>query len=148
MKKKEEQIAELMKDKEFVKLVKLIENTQPFYVETIALRVYDKYQPRLSKDSIVISRKDYERLNMKYISALEKLERLSEDANQIKSTALEGLYMSHSDIENIAVQSSKKTAASLLSELYYIARLYYGDSANILSWAKDKATKLGVEIKE
>ena len=43
---------------------------------------------------------------------------------------------------------SKETAEKILSELYYIARLYYGDSANVLAWAKDKAKQLGVEIKE
>lgn len=42
----------------------------------------------------------------------------------------------------------KETAEKLLSELYYIARFYYGDSANVLAWAKEKATKLGVIIKE
>ena len=62
MKKQEEQIAELMKDKEFVKLVKLIENTHPFYVETIALRVYEKYQPKLSEDSVVVT--ETERITM------------------------------------------------------------------------------------
>lgn len=85
-----------MKDKEFVKLVKLIENTQPFYVETIALRVYEKYQPKLPKDSIIISRKDYERLNMKYISALEKLENKGKETaekwyNKVKELYLENV---------------------------------------------------------
>ncbi len=59
MKEQEKQIAELMKDKEFKKLVKLIDNTHPFYVETIALRVYDKYQPKLPKDSVVLTADEF-----------------------------------------------------------------------------------------
>ena len=64
MKDKEKQIMELMKDKEFVKLVRLIDNTHPFYVETIALRVYEKYQPKLPENSVVITREEYDELQV------------------------------------------------------------------------------------
>jgi hypothetical protein len=72
MKDKEKQIMKLMKDKEFVKIVKLIDKVQPFYVETIALQVYKHYQPKLPKDArvfiptdkqyVILSRKEYELL--------------------------------------------------------------------------------------
>ena len=72
MKDKEKQIMELMKDKEFVKLVKLIDNTHPFYVETIALRVYEKYQPKLPEDSVVLSREEYDNLKLEIQKAHNK----------------------------------------------------------------------------
>lgn len=63
-----QQIEEMVKDKEFKKLVRLIENTHPFYVETIAERVYKKYQPRLPEDSVVLTRGEYEKLKSLYDS--------------------------------------------------------------------------------
>lgn len=36
---------------------------------------FDHYKSKLSEDSVVLTRKEYEKLNMKYISALEQLEK-------------------------------------------------------------------------
>lgn len=68
MKDKEKQIMELMKDKEFVKLVRLIDNTRPFYVETIALRVYEKYQPKLPEDSVVLTKEEINDIKVNYFN--------------------------------------------------------------------------------
>ena len=103
------------------------------------------YQSKLPEDSVVISREEY-----------EKLKGLLKDANQIKSTALEGLYMSHSDIENIVAQSSKEAVEKFAKDLLSVwdilekwSEKYYEPHSGITpAHIKEYAKQFGVEIKE
>ena len=131
MKDKEKQIAELMKDKEFKKLVKLIDNTHPFYVETIALRVYKKYQPKL-EDSVVLSREEYnDYLNLKDL--LDKGYFTSENRVAIHKTRKE---------------TAEKILNSLLIEVKALDDYESVGKFDILGWLEELAKQFGVEIKE
>lgn len=44
-------------------------------------------------------------------------------------------------------QECKEIAERFFAELFYVASIHHSDVANILAWAKDKATKLGINIK-
>ena len=92
-------------------------------IRDIAKALIKMNYQKVDKNKVVLSR---EELNM-LIDNIEK-------SSEIKAEELEKVR--------------KETAAALLSELYYIVRFYYGNSANVLAWAREKATKLGVEIKE
>ena len=151
MKDKEKQIMKLMKDKEFVKLVRLIENTQPFYVETIALQVYKKYQPKLPEDSVVLSREEYERL----LACEHNLNVGRESYRRMEERA----YATIEDLKNELKQSRKETAEKFYKKVRKLLKkvdiIVDGDEGLVgyEESAVDKglteiAKQLNVEIKE
>ena len=97
---KEKQILELMKNKEFVKLVSIIENTQPFYVETIALSVYKHYQRnyrKINENKVVISKEEYRKLKLKRNNAMARetarkvCEHIENDNKKIRKETAEAI---------------------------------------------------------
>ena len=122
-------------DKEFKKLVRLIENTHPFYVETIAERVYKKYQPKIDKDSVVLSREEYERL--KRVEA-EK-DRLYEIKLDLENQLIEKGWTDYEGADEIEKRVSKETATEIIDYVYRV-------TANIV--LRDKLAKqFEVEVK-
>lgn len=102
---------EMAKDKEFKKLVRLIERTHPFYVETIAERIYKYYQPKLPENAVVLTKEAY--VELKFTKNLlelreEKIKYL-EDANIRYSEAL----------ENKGKETAEKIRGGLRSKLVY-----------------------------
>lgn len=55
-----------MTKQEKAKMIKLIGNVKPFYVETIAKALYDAGYRKVDKDSVVLSREEYEMLKSLY----------------------------------------------------------------------------------
>ena len=53
---KQKQIGEMAKDKEFKKLVRCIENTHPFYVETIAEKLCNAGYRKIPEGAVVVSK--------------------------------------------------------------------------------------------
>lgn len=153
MENKEKQIVDLMKDKEFVKLVKLIENTHPFYVETIALRVYEKYQQKLPKDSVVLSKEEYALYDVvkkdypnDMTCLVEKLTEISHNSYKkgIKETA-EKILNELFDIFDNKIKELLKLKKSNNNE-YNDGRLC--ECCSCIDEIRDFATREGVEIKE
>lgn len=87
------------------------------------------FQPKIPEDSVVLSKEEWASLQGKAWASTFKEAEILQLKEELK-------------------QARQETAGALLSELYYIVRFYYGNSANVLAWAREKATKLGVEIKE
>lgn len=81
------------------------------------------------KDKVVMSKEEWANLQGKAWASTFKDAEISQLKEELK-------------------QVRNETAGALLSELCYITRFYYGNSANVLAWAREKAEKLGVEIKE
>lgn len=137
MKDKEKQFETDTNDgyKEIEEMAKELEkdiNTPMYSYHYLASKLQPKGWIKLPKDKVVLSREAWE-------EKLEASKRVIDLSHEITKTHREA-------IQEAKDQARKETAEKLLSELYYIARFYYGDSANVLAWAKDKAKQIGVEV--
>lgn len=145
-----------MKNKQIEKIQDILPNIEVIrcmYGDTdFATYLYDHGCRQIEDNSIVMTKSEKEKLlheiyEQGRFDALADLEKEGKVVLSIEE--LEDMVNAKMKcINDMAIITQKKTAESLLSELYYIARFYYGDSANVLAWAKEKAEKLGVEIKE
>lgn len=114
-----------------------------------------------NENRVILTREEYDRLNKKIYDFGMEIEL---NLNQIASLEREvDHFKSHRDFmedkkdewrekyekvcEQLA-QARKETVRELLSELFYIAHFYYGDNANVLAWAKEKARQYSLEIGE
>lgn len=133
MKDKEKQIEEMVKDlKENLRLcagVKLLDHQ----VETIAYELLKKYQPKLSEDSVVLSREEYEKLKTDNEVLGVELERTS----------------------TLLVNASKETAGkyndklvAIIQHLFDIGQIDFKAKIEFLKENEKILKQFGVEIKE
>lgn len=102
------------------------------FAKKVAIQIAEHYQSKLPEDSIVLPKEEFEYLKN----------------NQMPLSPIVLSEKQYLELSHKAYFSSKEMAEKIFAELFYIASIHHSDVANILAWAKDKATELGVEIKE
>ena len=132
--------------------------------KALADYLFEHYQPKLPKDSVVLSKEEYEKLkNQANIEC--DIENIREAVFDITSCVIgyesaERLYKKcfPNNTEQLIKENrpsyndgyfdgSKETAEQIFSELFYIASIHHSDIANILTWAKEKVKQLDINIK-
>ena len=160
-----------MKDKEIIKKIRsILENrTDIGYIPDLDKPITEG----LLKDSMVLSREEFEKLLRKYfvIKVLpygyytginkkygeifdcsdKKFAKRFISVEETKSiTGMLDRVGYEYFVEEVDedLQSRKEMTEKIFAELFYIASIHHSDIANILAWAKDKVKQLGIEIKE
>ena len=111
-----------------------LKSCDTYFEENCKLLAYDLFTldwVKLPKDSVVLSREEYELLT---------------DIKDLQQQVQDSLSNMSEDIERVEKQARKETAEKILNEVYWLVARK--DVINVLTRIKEIATKNGVEIKE
>ena len=148
MKDKVKQIEEIARDlKENLRLcagVKLLDHN----VETIAYELSKKYQPKISEDSVIISKKEYERLKR----VENEKDRLYEIKLDLENQLIEKGWTDYEGADEIEKRVSKEMAEKWYNEVKKLYLENIGEQVFEHNWFGIQinrfAKQCGIKIKE